>query len=62
MLRRALEQQAGDPRLRYHAAVALGRLGRKVEARAELDAALRSDRPFSQAREARRLLRDPGGT
>ena len=25
-------------------------------------AALRSDRPFSQAREARRLRRDPGGT
>ena len=61
LFRRAQQQVAGDARLGYHAAVALSRLGRDAEARVELEAALGSEQPFAEAREARRLLRGLGG-
>jgi putative PEP-CTERM system TPR-repeat lipoprotein len=61
LLRRAQHQLAGDPRLGYHAAVALNRLGRDAEARAELETALNSDQGFAEAREARQLMRNLGG-
>ena len=61
LLRRAQGQRAGDARLHYHVAVALSRLGRPAEARAEVEAALRSDGSFAEASEARRLLRGLGG-
>ena len=61
LVRRARRQLVGEPRLGYHVAIILGRLGRKAEARAELEAALRSGRSFAEAGEARRLLRGLGG-
>ena len=56
LLRRAQGQRSADPRLHYHVAVALNQLGRQDEARAELEAALRTNRAFAEANDARRLL------
>lgn len=61
LLRRAQRNGAPDARLHYHAALALHRLGRRAAARTELEAALRTDRSFADADEARRLLRALGG-
>jgi len=62
LLRRAQRQLVGDVRIGYHAAVALNRLGRNAEARAELETALNSEQDFAEAREVRQLLRNLGGS
>ncbi len=55
-LREAHSRLANDPRVRYHLAVALSRLGRTQEARRELERALQSGEEFEEARDARALL------
>ncbi len=55
-LREARLREPGNPEIRYHLAAALARAGRPGEARAELEQALKSDRPFDGAADARRLL------
>ncbi len=62
LLRRAQVGDAGDARLHYHAGVALDRLGRPAEARAELEAALRSEPSFAEAGAVRRLLQSLDGS
>ena len=57
MLRDARLREPGNPEIRYHLAVVLAQAGRKNEAREELDAALKSGRPFEFAAEAQALYR-----
>lgn len=54
-LREAHSRAARDPRIRYHIAVALERLGRHDEARRELDAALAEGVAFEEEAAAREL-------
>jgi predicted Zn-dependent protease len=56
-LRNAQYRAAQDPEIRYHIAVALLKLGRKDEARGQLDTALGSDHPFDGRDQALRLQR-----
>lgn len=55
-LREAYSRMSTDARIRYHLAVALERLGRRDEARGELERALAADPDFDGADEARALL------
>ncbi len=61
-LREARDRASRDPRVRYHLAVALSRLGRREEARRELESALAADTDFENATEARILLRELAGS
>jgi putative PEP-CTERM system TPR-repeat lipoprotein len=55
-LREAHSRDARDPRIRFHIAVALEQLGRRDEAREELEAALAEGQPFKGEERARALL------
>lgn len=55
-LRQAYAKNSTDPGIRYHTAVALNALGRQVEARRELRAALAMTEEFSARVDAQRLL------
>jgi cellulose synthase operon protein C len=55
LLRDARLRAPDHPDIRYHLAVVLAQAGRKAEARAELDAALRTGATFATAAEARQL-------
>ncbi len=57
LLRDARLRQPTNPDIRYHLAAVLARLGRKAEARDELEAALKGGNTFSSAAEADKLLR-----
>lgn len=57
LLRQAFTRNANNPEVRYHLAVALSRLGRKKEAREELQKALETGETFEGVKEARKLLR-----
>ncbi len=54
-LREARARAAYLPEIRYHLAVALGKQGRTDEALAEVEAALKSERPFEGRADARTL-------
>lgn len=54
-LRDAYYRASSNPEIRYHIAFALEKLGRKEEARKELEAALHSKQPFDGIEEARKL-------
>ena len=56
-LRDARLRQPGNPEIRYHLAVVLAQTGRKTEAMAELDAALKSGHEFENLGDARSLLK-----
>jgi putative PEP-CTERM system TPR-repeat lipoprotein len=56
-LRDARLRQPGSPEIGYHLAAVLAAIGRKTEARAELDAALKSGEKFDSLVEARELSR-----
>ncbi|HEC17133.1 MAG TPA: PEP-CTERM system TPR-repeat protein PrsT [Sedimenticola sp.] len=56
-LRNAHSRAAADPEIRYHIGAALERLGRREEARAELEQALAGRQPFDGQKEAEALLR-----
>ncbi len=60
-LREARLRDPQNPEIRYHLAYALAKAGRRGEARAELDAALRAERPFEQRDAARRLAQELSG-
>jgi tetratricopeptide (TPR) repeat protein len=51
----AAKADAGNPEIRYHRGAVLAKLGKRAEARQELELALRSP-GFSEAAEARRIL------
>ena len=51
----AAKADAGNPEIRYHQGAVLAKLGKRAEARQELELALRSP-GFSEAAEARRIL------
>jgi len=55
LLRDARLRQPSNPDIRYHLAAVLAHMGRKTEARAELDAALVSGSAFESAADARGL-------
>ncbi|MCK9606524.1 MAG: PEP-CTERM system TPR-repeat protein PrsT [Methylomonas sp.] len=55
-LRSAHSRMSQNPEIRYHIAVALDKLGRKEEAKQELDAALRTNLSFSGLEQAKKLL------
>ncbi len=55
LLRDARLRQPGNPDIRYHLAAVLAHVGRKTEARLELDAALLSGDAFESVRDARAL-------
>jgi putative PEP-CTERM system TPR-repeat lipoprotein len=57
VLRDARLREPGNPEIRYHLAVALAQTGRKVEAKEELEVALKGGRSFESAGEAEKLLR-----
>lgn len=57
LLRDARLRRPDSAEIRYHLAAALAKAGRKVEARDELEAALRSQPDFDGRREAEALLR-----
>ena len=56
LLRDARLRQPADPNIRFHLASVLAKTGRKAEARAEAEAALRSGPAFDHAEEAQALL------
>jgi Flp pilus assembly protein TadD len=56
-LRDARLRQPSTPEIGYHLAAILAAIGRKSEARAELEAALKSGEKFESAQEARELLK-----
>jgi hypothetical protein len=51
----AAKADAGNPEIHYHRGAVLAKLGKRAEARQELELALRSP-GFSEAAEARRIL------
>jgi putative PEP-CTERM system TPR-repeat lipoprotein len=55
-LRNAHSRMADNPEIRYHIAVALDKLGRKEEAKQELEQALSANLPFSGLEQAKALL------
>ncbi len=55
-LRNAHSRASTDPEIRYHIGVALERLGRREEAKAELEQALGANQPFDGMEEARAVL------
>lgn len=57
-LRQGYVLDSKEPRIRYHLAVALSRLGRKVEARQELSDALKLSSDFEGAADAKALLQE----
>ncbi|MGE0383602.1 MAG: XrtA/PEP-CTERM system TPR-repeat protein PrsT [Gammaproteobacteria bacterium] len=63
LLREAQARSTQSPAIRYHIAVALDALGRRDEARRELDKALAGDARFAEAEAARKLRArlGPGG-
>lgn len=58
LLRDAQARAANDPSIRYHLAVALSKLGRTAEARAQLQALLNSGRTSDITADAETLLRE----
>ena len=58
---REAQARATDPEIQYHLSVALGRLGRTNEARAELERALASEQAFKGRSDAEQLLQEWGG-
>ena len=56
LLRDARLRAPGDPDIRFHLASVLAQTGRKTEAREELEAALKTGRPFESSRDAQVLL------
>jgi Flp pilus assembly protein TadD len=54
-LRSAHSRESQNPEIRYHIAVALDKLGRKDEAKQELEQALSSNSPFSGIEHAKAL-------
>ena len=60
-LREARLRAPDNPEIRYHLASALARFGRRVEARRELEPALREGFAFEGQAEAQRLSRDLAG-
>jgi putative PEP-CTERM system TPR-repeat lipoprotein len=60
-LREAQNRAAREPRIRFHVAAALSRLGRKDEARRELRRVLAESGQFEGAEQARQLLHELGG-
>lgn len=56
LLEKAVKQAPDLPEIRYHLAVALSKSGEKWRAKRELETALASGKPFSQAAEAKKLL------
>jgi len=61
VLREAFSREARDPRILYHIAVALSRLGRTGEARAELRRVIRAGTDPAVVADARALLRELSG-
>ena len=61
LLREAYARESNDPVVRYHLAVALRRLGRDGEARAELATIVNAEQPFPEQVEARALLKQLSG-
>ena len=57
VLRDARLRAPGDPEIHFHLASVLAKSGRSNEAREELEAALKSGRPFEGVKEAEGLLR-----
>jgi len=57
LLRDARLRQPGNPEIAYHLAAALAQAGRKAEAKAELESALKSGSPFDGSDQARILLK-----
>ncbi|WP_342618773.1 XrtA/PEP-CTERM system TPR-repeat protein PrsT [Rhodoferax sp. GW822-FHT02A01] len=57
LLRDARLRQPGNPEIAYHLAAALAQAGRKAEAKAELESALRSGSSFDGADQAKTLLK-----
>lgn len=57
LLKEAAAEAPDQSEIRYHLAVALNAAGRRDEARRELEAVVRSGRPFAAMDEARKLLR-----
>lgn len=55
LLREARLRQPANPEIRYHLAAVLAKMGKKSEAREELDAALGAGRPFGSMDEAKKL-------
>lgn len=56
LLRDARLRDPASPEIRFHLATALADSGRRTEAREELDAALKSGRPFHSEKQAQALL------
>ena len=61
ILREAQARSADSPRVHFHMAVALQRLGRQEEARGELHSALDKGEDFPERTEAMKLLSELGG-
>lgn len=59
-LRDAHYRDSGNPEIRYHIAFALVKLGRRDEAKRELETALDSGKPFDGIEEARKLQQELG--
>lgn len=58
ILRKAADLAPRDPSVRYHLAQALAKTGNRTEARTEVKAALKTERPFPESVQARRLLEE----
>lgn len=57
LLRDARLREPGNPEIRYHLAVVLAQTGRKLEAREELESALKGERSFENSAQAISLLK-----
>ncbi|MDO8263485.1 MAG: tetratricopeptide repeat protein, partial [Gallionella sp.] len=57
LLRDARLRDPGNPEIRYHLAVVLTQTGRKIEAREELEAALKGRQIFENSADAGTLLK-----
>ncbi|MBL4630520.1 MAG: tetratricopeptide repeat protein [Paraglaciecola sp.] len=56
ILRQAFTLNSNNPTIRYHLAYTLNKLGRAVEAKSELQLALRSEQDFQERTQAQDLL------
>jgi len=61
LLRDARTRDSGNPEIQYHLAVALDKLGRRAEAKSELEALLGREGDFEQREAAERLLQRLNG-
>jgi putative PEP-CTERM system TPR-repeat lipoprotein len=58
VLRKAADLAPKDPSIRYHLAQALAKTGNRVEARSEVQAALKASRAFPESQQAKQLLQE----